>query len=47
LNENLTANKIIKNIIGEYEKNKYIDKMPHFILKFFEMKIQKKRKIRY
>jgi hypothetical protein len=36
LNENLTANKIIKNIIGEYEKNKYIDKMPHFILKFFE-----------
>ena len=36
LNENLTANKIIKNIIDEYEKNKYIDKMPHFILKFFE-----------
>lgn len=40
LNENLTANKIIKKIICEceceYEKNKYIDKMPHFILKFFE-----------
>lgn len=36
MNENLTANKIIKNIICEYEENKYIDKMPHFILKFFE-----------
>lgn len=54
LNENLTAKKIIKNIIGEYEKNKYIDKMPHFILKFFERieyKIEnedtKKKEIKY
>lgn len=54
LNENLTANKIIKKIICEYEKNKYIDKMPHFILKFFERieyeiekEVLKKQKVRY
>jgi hypothetical protein len=28
--------KIIEKIIGKYEDNEYIDKMPHFILKFFE-----------
>jgi hypothetical protein len=35
----LSPDKIIKNIINEYKKNKYKDKHPHFILKFFE-KIQ-------
>jgi hypothetical protein len=28
--------KIIKKIINIYNENIYIDKMPHFILKFFE-----------
>jgi len=34
--QELTPDKIIKNLIAEYKKDKNIDKRPHFIIKFFE-----------